>query len=121
MTLVIPSDADVLRGIADEIDRDPSIWTQGAYLRDADGNKAADWAHRAVCGCAMGLLSLAVGYGNSGYSAIGSRHEAFLRDAIDAKTGMRNGVENWNDEPGRTPDEVANMFRYAGNLAEAAA
>lgn len=103
MTVVVPTTADVLRGIAEEVRRDPSIWTQGCLWRDAEGRDCEP--EPAVCACSIGLIELAL----TGSARV------VAREALWNAVGSR-GVAAWNDEPGRTAEGVANAFERAARM-----
>ncbi len=107
MTVIVPTTADVMRGVADEIRRDPSIWTQGVLWRGEDGESVFS-PGRAVCACSIGFLELAV------YDSVDR-----FRRALNALGEVVGGdVAIWNDEEGRTAGEVADAFERAAKLLD---
>ncbi len=129
MTVVVPTTADVLRGIAEEVRRDPDIWTQYALGRDEWGLLLNDPSvlGSATCACSVGLLYLAFGdvgpsclyLGRQGVDAQRALEETLEADGYvgDFETSHAPSLADWNDDEGRTAEEVADLFdRTAARL-----
>ncbi len=76
-------------------------WTQGAYARNAAGKCTIPSDSDAVSFCALGALAKLVS------------RESWLftpaRKALESALGT-TAVSEWNDEPGRTREEVLAVF-----------
>ena len=79
-------------------------WTQGCYALDAAGNPIYWESPAAVQFCAAGLVKRAV-KANKGGCAL-----PLLAALIDPE-GRNVDLTRWNDAPGRTPQEVRDMFK----------
>lgn len=64
--------------------------------------------------CAEGALILATG---SRYELQETAEHRFLMKAIDQLPGLYTNVPDWNDEEGRTQEEVVAVFKAAAELA----
>ena len=77
-------------------------WTQGTEARDEEGRPVYATDPAAVCWCATGAIrrvASVIGAGLPDYDVILAAANAV------ATCGM--GIVAWNDEPGRTQDDVA--------------
>ena len=92
-----PSISDVLERAADRLSK-PGAWVPG-------GGSTPDVA------CAALAIDAAARTREAGIAA----REAFAR-FIGAETA-RGGIWRWNDEPGRTQDEVVTALRNAAKVA----
>jgi len=98
--------SEVLRKAADEIRR--RGWHQGAM-----GSSLVD---RESCSlCAAGALNVVLGGDPWSYALIGSDASRAMLDV----TGASPLIEDWNDDPERTVDEVLDAFERAAVTAEA--
>lgn len=88
-----------LRAAADVLERDG--WTQGEY-EQPDGCKCISGALRSVCG---GIDT--------------TDTDRYLSAWYALRPVIGRGAINWNDEPGRTADEVIAALRTAADAAEA--
>lgn len=88
-------------------------WCQGSYYEDANGNPCG--RVHAARHCAMGaLIQASVGYGDTFATHSFSRAARMLQDQVTRLEG--NGlvnVQQWNDEPGRTKQEVVELYNKA--------
>lgn len=86
-------------------------WCQGVYARNANGNATDLHGRHAAAFCAEGAMFCAAGEG------FAENALSFFADAIPS--GYRRGYLSWNDEPGRTKEEVLAAFDRAIARAEA--
>jgi hypothetical protein len=89
---------EVLIAARDRIAK-PGAWIQHTYARDAAGTPVAYNSKDAVCYCALGAI-----YADGVVPGVGSA----LRMVTD-----EDGVDLWNDAPGRTQEEVVAAFDRA--------
>lgn len=102
---------DVLDKAADLIEPE-GAWTQEAYGRDANGLEC-QVVEEAVCFCAMGAIYKAAG-------KIGEfEHDADLIAPLALL--LDEGIDDWNDAPGRTQAEVVAKLREAAAKARESA
>jgi hypothetical protein len=78
----------------------PGAWTQGYYARNAAGNPVTSTAPEAVCWCAAGAIV-------AGPLAWWQAATRLLSEVVGGS------LADWNDEPGRTQDEVLAVYREA--------
>ena len=84
----------------------PDAWTQESYALDHEGEPVDAKSEFAVCFCALGAIRHAGGYEddvNPAAQALGNLVGALVCD--------------WNDELGRTQDEVVTALRQAARQA----
>jgi hypothetical protein len=90
-------------------------WCQGAFFRDASGRAVwprVAWSGtpQAVAYCPLAACGVVYGCGSLEY--------AKACDTLNKYTppvgGRRVSVEVWNDQPGRTKEEVLDLIRNAG-------
>lgn len=91
----------------------PGAWHQGAWF-DTNSYRALKGDYK--CMCAQGALILAAGSAaisicSSAWARCWTPHY-FLEQAVGAIS-----VADWNDEDGRTQEEVVRAFRDAAELA----
>jgi len=79
-------------------------WTQRVWARDAGGCASDGTAAEAVCWCALGALA------GAEVDHI-SRAMAELGAALPE--GAHHGVDEWNDAPGRTHEDVIALYDRA--------
>lgn len=88
-------------------------WCQHVYYKDALGRPCG--MGQASCYCAMGaLVQASCGYGDTFATHSFSRAARMLQDQVTKLEG--NGlvnVQQWNDEPGRTKQEVVELYNKA--------
>ena len=85
-------------------------WTQGCLARNKDGRKTHPWNTDAVCFCAVGALVKA-------YEGDATEVET-ARDMLNALLieGGKRTLAAWNDELGRTKEDVIKLFEEAACL-----
>lgn len=104
--------ARVLRNAADLIEPE-GRWTQCAAARDGEGRKVTPGDPRAVEWCGAGAIRrVAGGFGD--VSDVAERAMNAWRDVVGHWL-----VGSWNDDKGRTADEVVAALRAAADEAEA--
>jgi hypothetical protein len=91
---------------------DASKWTRGASARDRSGKQCSIYSPDAVRYCLLGAL-LAAYDGEQLAAAVDA-----VRQAIGDEGQM--SIESWNDDHGRTFDEVRRVIELADAAAEAA-
>ena len=108
--------AEVLRDAKGVLERNG--WLQGHYFDDRQFR--AGTPAEACRVCLYGALNLAAG--NGPHRPLEAAHPVMLAvyAVIDA-SGDWDGVGGWNDEPGRTVDEVLALLDEAIERAEAGA
>lgn len=105
--------SELLHAAGDLVAR-PGGWTQGSYARDKNGNTSVEYytgsqEEASVCWCAKGaILRIA-----SEHFACTNAAEWYIRQIL----GFSNLIA-WNDEKGRTQEEVVTLFRKAEQLAK---
>lgn len=97
--------AEVLRRAADILDENG--WGQG-WLIDPDGGS---------CACAVGAIQLASGMTPQEIRYGGLTKELAVRATRFFSAVLKSTVSAWNDEPGRTAEEVIAKLREAAELA----
>jgi hypothetical protein len=97
--------ATTLREIAAELREHPERWVQNAPSLDAQGNKTNCADAESVCWCAWGFVQ---------------RSRVLRVSCVDRILDDLTGgnVISWNDTPGRTAAEVAELFDKAAAKAE---
>lgn len=104
----------ILLAAADLLSK-PGGWTQGALARNRKGEWVSESQKSAVCFCAMGALWRAA------RDEVGPTFSHFdvdpASEALEAVIG--DHVADWNDELGRTADEVVTALRKAAAIARA--
>jgi len=99
-----------LSKIADEIEADPSRWTQGPIAVDKTGEAVSCRSPKACAWCAWGF----------------TLREDFTiseMDVLDRAAGALLGSPelncvNYNEREGRTAQDVVHLFRTAATLAD---
>lgn len=90
-------------------------WTQHVFGRDKAGYEVAEYAlSEAACLCAIGAIAVAVGR-MPDVTWDGTVAEE-ATDLLAKHIGTR-WIPGWNDEPGRTREEVIGAFRGAAAKA----
>lgn len=87
-------------------------WTQGYYW---DEEQARDGVSKHLCRvCAMGALHIAI-YGSPDTRALQEQQGGVLSDCLQAirKVIGRAMIAAWNDDDGRTEEEVVSALRRA--------
>ena len=89
-------------------------WTQGAYMRAADGENVWPNYKRAVCFCVMGAISLAA----APYESLDDEDEPnpiryMAAKALINANDIQCTISEWNDAPERTQAEVLAAFDKA--------
>jgi hypothetical protein len=101
-----PKSVSDLLDRAAEILTAPGAWTQGELARDANGAPVLGPCYpEAVCFCLIGAVEAA-----GASDLVEAATIEFLYDQL----GL---VASWNDEPGRTQQEVVDRLRGAAALA----
>ncbi len=79
-------------------------WCQGYYYKDKDGHDASSLHPEEInCACALGALSM-----------VEKEDQYLYTGAIKELEHLIGGtIANWNDHPGRTKEEVLNLFDRA--------
>lgn len=95
-------------------------WCQRATARDCNGDVVYPLAHTATAFCAIGAIHYAGGRGFDWYSKNAILSRRFLGQAIAARTSSEI-IEDYNDAPERTKEEVIEVFDAAIQLAEGGA
>ena len=86
-------------------------WCQESSAKDTYGFSVAYWQPEACFWCIMGAIWKACG----SIDAIhGEKAEAVIRDILDEKY-----ISQWNDKPGRTKQEVLDLFDKAISIEQA--
>lgn len=88
-------------------------WTQGTNARDAERNPVASTDKRAVCFCAFGALRRATDDNFATALAVEHANQQVRLEFGDAFTERfrPSDAVNFNDEPGRTKEEVSALLR----------
>lgn len=76
-------------------------WTQNEYARDGEGRPCDPNSPEAVCFCALGAIRR---------STLDRRAMRKAIDLIKKASKHPNGIDVWNDETGRTADEVIDLL-----------
>lgn len=82
---------------------DKKGWTQGAYARDANGDEVLYYSKDACKFCARGALFKACG-NDALYLLASDALDKFIPNALTVI---------WNDDPGRTKEDVLAVFTAA--------
>lgn len=117
MTTVDPRTVDVLLAARDAIG--PDTWTQGTEHRDAAGRFATH--HQAVRSCAVGHIAIATR--NLRAIPAGMDARVVLAEVVTDEfsllpVGSGIQVGEWNDDPGRTWQDVWDALDAAATLAK---
>ena len=83
-------------------------WTKRAFARDLNDNVCSTTYKRAVCFCSLGAVDVSYPLWPE---YIKARQK--LSKAVYDLYG-RTDIMLWNDEPGRTHEEVIRVFKQAG-------
>lgn len=111
VTTIPPDVKAVLLKVRDEVLTSPDRWTQGAYGRDPAGRAVSHGSRPSCCRwCLVGAIQMADG---DDYSATYYRAIDFVWIALDYET-----IE-WNDESGRTFQDVRDLMDRLIALPEA--
>lgn len=102
--------SETLRNIAAEIREHPERWTQGWFAKNAEGASVGPGDADAICWCIAGFIHRL----NDGEAYIYSK---FVRKVLGVGDEAEK-VGEWNDEPGRTAAEVAEMFEKSAAIAD---
>lgn len=102
--------SQTLRQIANDLEHNHSMWTQGALARDVNGKEASVFSPNAVCWCSAGLMLRYNGIHNQDITR--ATMFKFLGKSVDAD------IVSWNDNESNTVDKVIVAFRNAAQLAE---
>ena len=89
-----------------ELLSDPGKWTQGAGARSGNGGVVLGSDVTAVCWCVIGAIGKCY---PSNAESLAAMHKVWLELN---KNGF-DGIANWNDDPGRTYEEVVEVLRKA--------
>jgi len=107
--------AEILRAAADKLDEG---WTQGAHARDGDGRPVHALSQTACAWCAEGAMAAAAG-------TVTVFIDPAVYEALGAATGrpapvwlQSRKLNLWNDEPGRTKEQVQAAMRAAADQLE---
>ena len=107
-----PSDDQTPQGIlnaaADLIER--TGWTQGFSALDSYGDSCYISSPAATCYCAYGAVIKSHADLGGGRGLLGPAFDIFRANAQTT-----DGVIDWNDQPGRTKEEVIAALRGASN------
>jgi hypothetical protein len=87
-------------------------WTQKVFARDASGDPESQHSKAAVCWCLTGALSRASEYKNISYENYVSVRQ-LLEEFIHAETDTWWTMTTWNDQKGRTQQEVIDLVDKA--------
>lgn len=91
-------------------------WCQRTSARDKEGFQTAIFSERACTYCVSGAISKVMGYvGKSPELGDKSPTEFFGLHLLAKEHSFQN-IGNWNDEPGRTVEEVVALFDRAKEL-----
>jgi hypothetical protein len=96
---------------AKDILTDQSCWTQGAMARNRRGDLTGAEYVSAVSWCLMGALIRAYGRVKGLDRAMDVRRA--IRGICKSFYATYGSIESWNDEPGRTFDEVRQVIEKA--------
>jgi hypothetical protein len=97
----------ILNHVVTDILTDPSKWTQNAWARNSQGEHVYHADADAICFCSLGAVERAGRNLNASDEAISEAYAAVVR-ATGALT-----IAKWNDAPGRTFDDVIDVFKKA--------
>lgn len=100
--------SEILRAAADLIDKG---WTQGAYARNATGASVGPHDTDAVCFCALGAISRAVGT---------ERYDAVMAKIV-ARSALRVEIGNvvpFNDKKATCAADVSGAMRRAADMMD---
>lgn len=87
-------------------------WCLGSYARDAEGNSVRP-SMQACSFCAAGVLFVV--YGTDGFGVTDElfKAEKSLYRVLDRRK-FEGAISGFNDTPGRTKEEVLELFKEAG-------
>lgn len=100
--------SDVLQACADVFTGAPEMHTKEVFARNSTGYPVDADSPFAVCWCARGLIRAAC----MPIGIFPGIVEKFLAQAIGSSY-----IGDWNNEPSRTPAQVAKAFQKAADLA----
>ena len=95
----------LLEAVADFFEEDPKRWTQGQLAKNSAGELVDPSSTDAVSWCVLGAADKFCS------SHAGLRHEVY--DALVRATGAIFVASDWNDDDGRTVDDVIAACRKA--------
>lgn len=101
--------SEILLKAADLIEQ--KGWTRYGYARDEDGNDVNPTSRHAVCFCAIGAIRASAN--DRGLGSLSRTAVRFAEDALDC-----NSLDDWNDEFGRTKEEVVEALRRAAQSTD---
>ncbi len=100
---------EILEAAAEILER--MGWTQDTLARDAEGNETHPCDEDVACLCMVGAMYRACGFSTAVEMPSEVLHR--LRDAIFARDERDLSPAEWNDQPGRTKEEVISLLREA--------
>ena len=104
--MIEQSTRDWLLKIAQEVEDDPTRWTQGEEARDAGGLAALPWDGTACCWCAVGFINRSCEY-----------REPYLFGAIGAlRTACNRPLLSRHNDDLKSAAEFVAWFRRAAEL-----
>jgi hypothetical protein len=98
---------DILKAAKEKI-ATPDKWTQGAYAKDANGYAVVETSNKAACFCSLGAI-----YAANPRKEGTPNWDAQLAARDLASVVGKQSIVNWNDEEGRTHEEVLAAFDKA--------
>jgi len=91
---------------AEFFEKNPGRWIQAWSAIDKDGKEVGFFEKEAYNFCVFGYL-------------YGKQHSYNFCTALDQAIGDESfSITSWNDEPGRTVEEVVELLRKAAKLCE---
>lgn len=117
MLQVLPNakPSEVLNHIADEFEKDNSLWTKYSYARDKNGDTTSVFNPNAVCFCSLGAITKVTNYNFADVSC-----KNILSDLLKHTMGLRynKSIITFNDSPETTIQDVIAAFRKAAEIAK---
>ncbi len=102
-----PTLEERLEAVANLLESDPGVWTQGAVFREGEGRRPIHIGNNSLIAqaCAVGLYKTAC-------KNAGDRYDA--RNALEESLPPgHNTLESYNDGTERTAGDIAELFRRA--------
>jgi hypothetical protein len=88
-------------------------WAQGSSARDASGESVDPWSSSATQWSLVGALVAVWAKSRRTRSERDTAIAAFQKANLSLLAATRDSPQSWNDEPGRTRQEVLLLFELA--------